>query len=135
MLNEAYFSIPSERVTWILSGLILEQGCPKVIRVVNGPEFTSKKFSSFCKYLQTKLRCIHPGRQVQRRYIERLNRTYREDVLDVILFDALTEVNAKFLEWQIEYNSNHPHQALNGMRTRSYKQQNIVQEIDKEFID
>lgn len=135
LINEAYYSIPSERVTRILSGLISERGCPKVIRVDNGPEFTSKTFSSFCKYHQIKLQFIQPGKPAQNGYIERLNRTYREDVLDVFLFDTLTEVNAKSFEWQIEYNSNHPHQALNGMSPWSYKQQNIVEEIERELID
>lgn len=134
LINEAYYSIPSQRVTQILSELIAERGCPKVIRVDNGPEFTSKNFSSFCSYHKIEIQFIQPGKPAQNGYIERFNRTYREDVLDAYLFETLVEVNAKSFEWQIEYNDNHPHQSLNGMSPWSYKQSKSVQEIESNLI-
>lgn len=135
LINEAYYSIPSERVTQILSGLIAERGCPKVIRVDNGPEFTSRNFSSFCQYHRISIQFIQPGKPAQNGYIERFNRTFREDVLDAYLFETLVEVNAKSFEWQIEYNNNHPHQALKGMSPWTYKQSMSAQEIEADLIN
>ena len=121
LINEAYYSIPAKRVTKILSDLIRERGCPARIRVDNGPEFTSHNFVTFCKYQNIELQFIQPGKPAQNGYVERFNRTFREDVLVAFLFENLTEVNEKSFEWQIEYNDNHPHQALNGRSPWKYK--------------
>lgn len=43
------------------------------------------------------------------------NRTFREDILDIYLFESINHVNTLAYEWQIDYNSNHPHKALNGL--------------------
>ncbi|HND16600.1 MAG TPA: integrase core domain-containing protein, partial [Saprospiraceae bacterium] len=91
------------------------RGKPKRIRTDNGPEFISKVFTSFCEENNIKLQFIQPGKLAQNAYIERLNRTFREDVLDAYLFETIYQVNALAFEWQMDYNQNHPHKALNGM--------------------
>ncbi|MCH5719172.1 transposase [Niabella hibiscisoli] len=50
---------------------------------------------------------------MQNAYIERLNRTYREDVLDKHLFESLEELGILSDEWQYGYNHLMPHQSLN----------------------
>jgi putative transposase len=48
-------------------------------------------------------------------YIERFNRTFREDVLDPYLFSSLEEVRQIVEPWIEEYNAVRPHAALRGM--------------------
>lgn len=107
MINEAFYSIPGVRLVQKLKGLLLFRPKPKRIRTDDGPEFLSKGFIEFCHDNRIELQYIRPGKPAQNAYIERLNRTFREDVLDAYLFDSLTEVNALAYEWQIDYNSNH----------------------------
>lgn len=115
LINEAYFSIPAERLVDSLKRLIQERGKPRVIRTDNGPEFVSKVFVEFCKRKEIDIQYIQPGKPAQNAYIERFNRTFREDILDAYLFKTIQEVNAVSFEWQVEYNRNHPHKALNGL--------------------
>lgn len=126
LINEAFYSIPGVRLVQQLKELITSRSKPKRIRTDNGPEFLSKVFTDFCAENGIELQYIQPGKPAQNAYIERLNRTFREDVLDAYLFGSITEVNAIAYEWQIEYNSNHPHKALNGLSPWLYAKEALV---------
>jgi transposase InsO family protein len=52
---------------------------------------------------------------MQNRYIERINRTFREDVLDAYQFDTLEQLRILCNEWQYKYNYFHPHKSLKRM--------------------
>lgn len=107
------FSITGEKVTEVLEQVIRERGKPQQIRVDNGPEFTGKSFALWCQKEEITIKYIQPGRPMQNAYIERLNRTYREDVLDAYLFETLEEVRILSDEWQYSYNHLLPHSSLN----------------------
>src|SRR4051812_44186856 len=53
-----------------------------------------------------------PGRPMQNGFIERLNKTFREDVLNAYYFDTLEEIRILSDEWQYNYNNHHPHKSL-----------------------
>lgn len=52
---------------------------------------------------------------MQNGYVERLNRTFREDVLNAYLFDNLEQLRVLCDEWVYDYNHMKPHSALKGM--------------------
>jgi len=88
----ADYSIPGERVVEVVREIVLERGLPEQIRVDNGPEFTSKAFTGWCEKHGIRIQYIQPGKPMQNAYVERLNRTFREDVLDAYLFESLEEL-------------------------------------------
>jgi len=51
---------------------------------------------------------------MQNGFVERLNRTFREDVLDAYPFNNLKQVREISEEWLSDYNVHHPHQSLQG---------------------
>jgi len=108
-------SIPAERVVRVLEMLALWRGYPHQLRIDNGPELISRRLAQWAEQNNVTLAFIQPGKPAQNAYIERFNRTYREDVLDAYLFDSLKEVQAITEDWIEEYNTIRPHDALGGL--------------------
>ena len=49
---------------------------------------------------------------MQNGYIERFNRTYREDVLDMHIFDNIHQVRKLTEKFMDDYNHKHPHKSI-----------------------
>lgn len=126
---EPYFSISSERVIKILERIILEKGKTSAIRVDNGPEFISGAMHEWALENGIKLQFIQPGKPMQNGYIERFNRSYRQDVLDANLFSNLTEVKISSDEFEEDFNYHRPHEALGNLSPIQYKQKQIECEV------
>ena len=121
---EADTSLPAERVVRVLEDLLLWRATPTQIRMDNGPELISHRLESWAKEKHIDLIHIQPGKPAQNAYIERFNRTFREDVLDAYLFDNLEEVRNITERWLEDYNTIRPHEALRGLSPRQYALQN-----------
>ena len=106
------FSFPSQKVTESLRRIIQWRGKPESIRSDNGTEFTAKAFEGFCNEFGIQHIRTQKGKPMQNGYIERFNRTYREDVLDMYLFDNLSQVREITDNFMEDYNNNHPHNSL-----------------------
>jgi putative transposase len=113
-------SLPAERVVCVLEDLLLWRTRPKHIRMDNGPELISQRLENWAKEKQIELLHIQPGKPAQNAYVERFNRTFREDVLDAYSFDSLEEVREITQHWLEEYNTNRPHEALQGLSPRQF---------------
>lgn len=118
---ECGISFPSSRVTRILEELIETNGRPEYIRTDNGPEFISHEYKDWCKDNGIKDTQIQPGKPNQNGYVERFNRTFREDVLDAYIFTSIPQMDVVAKKWMADYNGGHPHQALNGLTPMGFK--------------
>ena len=63
-----------------------------------------------------------PGKPMQNGYVERFNRTFREDILDAYLFSSISQFNVLAEKWKDDYNKTHPHQSLGNKSPREYAQ-------------
>ena len=105
-------SISSQRVIRELNKLLEWRGKPEQIRVDNGPEFLAHSMELWCEENSIILKFIQPGKPSQNAYIERFNRTYREEVLDQYLFENVEQVKEFSNQWMWEYNNERPHDSL-----------------------
>ncbi len=121
-------SIPSARVIAFLEQMTDLHGRPAAIRCDNGPELTSQTFTEWCKEQDIQLRFIQPGKPDQNAYIERFNRTYREEVLSAYLFDSLDEVREITTDWLDRYNEIRPHDALGSLPPARYLERLLATE-------
>lgn len=113
-------SLTGERVVRVLEAVIQWRGTPKEIRSDNGPEFISSAVTDFCEAKKIQHRFIQPGRPMQNAFIERFNKTLREDVLDAYIFESISQVKEITENWQKDYNENHPHESLGGISPQQY---------------
>lgn len=114
-------SMGAQRVTRVLDWAVELYGRPQQIRTDNGPEFTAHHYQEWCKRRGIQTKYIQPGKPNQNGYIERFNRTFREDVLDAYLFSNLHQLQVIADKWRTEYNEGHPHQSLQGKSPQQFK--------------
>jgi len=80
---EIDLNLPAARVIRVLDRIVEERGYPRKIRLDNGPEMTSIALADWAEENSVLLDFIEPGKPTQNSYIERFNRTYRTEVLDL----------------------------------------------------
>jgi putative transposase len=93
-----------------------------VIRSDNGPEFLGEAFVQWLKQSGVAIQYIQPGKPNQNAFIERFNRTFREEVLDAHLFARLEDVREAAWWWMIEYDEERPHDSPGDLTPRKFSQ-------------
>lgn len=117
---KAFRTLPSTRVVQVLDEIAMQRGYPQKIRMDNGPENIAKSLKIWADEHHVVLQYIQPGKPAQNGYIERFNRSYREEVLDMNIFTSLTDVQCITDEWIIEYNTKRPHCSLQNMPPKAF---------------
>ncbi|MDH5510934.1 MAG: integrase core domain-containing protein, partial [Nitrospinota bacterium] len=108
-LNEcATFNRQAQRVVRVLDRVAAWRGYPEKLRVDNGPELTSVKLADWAEEHGVVLEYTQPGKPTQNGFVERFNRTYRNEVLSAYVFTRLSEVRDITANWLIEYNEERP---------------------------
>jgi putative transposase len=95
-----------------------ERGYPRKLRLDNGPEMVSVTLADWAEQHHVLLGFIKPGRPMQNGFIERFNRSYREAVLDMFVFQSLSEVREQTELWLKEYKEERPHKSLGHLTPR-----------------
>jgi len=108
-------NLPAPRVVRVLERIAAWRGYPEKMRMDNGPELVSVALADWAEEKGVNLEFIQPGRPMQNSYVERFNRTYREEVLDFYIFSSLNEVREITGRWLEEYNKERPHDGLGGL--------------------
>lgn len=118
---EVDLSLPASRVIRTLDRITAWRGYPEKLRMDNGPEFVSVAMADWAEENGVELEFIKPGRPMQNGYIERFNRSYREGVLDMYVFNTLAEVRERTDHWMRDYNEERGHDALGKLTPKEFR--------------
>lgn len=118
-------SLPAGRVVRVLDTIAAWRGYPRRSRSDNGPELISQQLECWAEKHDVRLDFIEPGKPAQNAYIERFNRTYREDVLNFYLFTSLAQAREITEQWLEEYDAIRPHKSLGAMTPYQYASVNV----------
>ena len=114
-------SISSARLVRVFEQLRSEHGLPNTLRTDNGPEFIGDTFTTWAREHGVEIQYIQPGKPNQNAWVERFNRTYREELLDQHLFARLDDVREATYWWMLEYNEIRPHDSLGDQTPVEYR--------------
>ncbi len=78
----------------------------------NGPELIAKLSQEWSEMNQIEFKYIQPEKPTQNAFIERFNKSCRNEVLDCYLFETLDQVREHTDHWVKDYNEESPHYAL-----------------------
>lgn len=112
---EVDVSLPALRVARTLDRIIEWRGKPKSIRVDNGPEYVSGTLQTWAKKHGVALVYIQPGKPQQNAYVERYNRTVRQEWLGQYIFETIEEVRDHATRWLWTYNNERPNMGNGGI--------------------
>lgn len=108
-------SIGGKAVARILDRIVAMRGKPEIIRVDNGPEFTSRAMFEWAQDNGVLLYFIDPGKPTQNPFIESFHSRFRDDFLNQNWFRTIRESREAAVVWKKHYNEMRPHSSLDDM--------------------
>ena len=94
---------------------------PKLLRVDNGPEFTSKALDTWAYEHGVLLEFTRPGKPMDNGHIESFNGKLRDECLNQNVFLSLADARDSLERWRHDYNENRPHGSLGWMTPKGYR--------------
>jgi putative transposase len=91
---------------------------PKLLFCHDGSEFAGQAMDPWAYQNCAKIDFSRPGKPTYNAFIELFNGTFRDECLNVLWFETLTEARQHIETWRREYNGIRPHRAL-GEKTPS----------------
>ena len=113
-------NLPVARIIRVLDSIAAWRGYPTKMRMDNGPEFVSAQLAGRALQHGIDLEFTQPGKPTQNSYVERFNRTFREEVLNFYVFSRLSEVRPIVDAWLQEYNEQRPHESLGNLTPEEF---------------
>jgi putative transposase len=80
-----------------------------------GPEYISATLQVWAAQRNIELMYIQPDKPQQNAYVERYNRTVRQEWLGLYLFDTLEQVQEHATRWLWEYNNERQNMGIGGI--------------------
>src|SRR5215831_4430013 len=99
-------------VVAVLERVFREIGCPKTIRLDNGPEFVSRELDLWAFMCGVTLDFSRPGKPTDNAFIESLNGKFRAECLNANWFLNLDEARRRYEAWRRDYNEVRSHSAI-----------------------
>lgn len=123
---EVDISLPALRIIRTLERIIEWRGPPINIRVDNpvpgkaegGPEYVSAALQTWAQKRGIEITYIQPGKPLQNAYVERYNRTVRQEWLGQHIFQSIQEVQDYATRWLWTYNNERPNMAIGSITPR-----------------
>ena len=113
-------NLPAARIIRVLDRIAAWKGYPTKMRMDNGPEFVSGQLAGWALQHGIDLEFTQSGKPTQNSYMERFNRTFREEVLNFYVFSRLSEVRTIVDAWVQEYNEQRPHESLGNLTPEEF---------------
>ncbi len=80
-----------------------------------GPEYISGKLLIWAEKRGITIQHIQPGQPQQNAYIERYNRTVRQEWLDQYIIETIEEAQDHATQWLWTYNNDRPNMGIGGI--------------------
>lgn len=113
-------NLPAPRIIRVLERVAAWRGYPAKLRMDNGPELISVQLAGWAEEHGVELEFIQPGKPTQNSYVERFNRTFRDEILNFYVFSRLSEVREIVDNWIFEYNEQRPHESLGNLTPEEF---------------
>ena len=90
-------------------------GEAKALRLDDGSEHISQKFRQWADDHGIELQFIQPGKPAQNAYVERFNRTVRQEWLNLTIFESIAHAQETATQLLWRYNAERPNTAIGGV--------------------
>ena len=113
--NRAGRSYRGEDVVASLEEAVKAYGCPRRIRLDNGPEFVSRDLDLWAYANGVVLDFSRPGKPTDNAFIEAFNSRCRQECLNQHWFLSMQDAQAKLDGWRQHYNHARPHSSIGNL--------------------